>query len=78
METILHDEDVVERLSATDAVRWMGEVVDADHRGELVAPARVQTDLGDGRLVFTTGRLRGSWFGYRSYGTFPVDPGAQM
>lgn len=28
--------------------------------------------------MFTTGRLRGSWFGYRSYDTFPAQPGAQV
>jgi ornithine cyclodeaminase len=78
VETTLHDEDVVELLSAADAVGWMGEAVDAHHVGELVAPPRVHTDLGDGRLVFTTGRLRGSWFGYRSYDSFGADPGAQM
>jgi ornithine cyclodeaminase len=27
---------------------------------------------------FTTGRLRGSWFGYRSYDTFPAEPGSQV
>ncbi len=78
VETILHDEDVVARLSAADAVAWMGEAVDAHHRGELVAPPRVHTDFGDGRLVFTTGRLRGSWFGYRSYDSFPTEPGTQL
>lgn len=78
VETILHDEEVVELLSAADAVGWMGEAIDAHHVGELVAPPRVHTDFGDGRLVFTTGRLRGSWFGYRSYDSFPAEPGAQM
>lgn len=78
VETILHDEDVVELLSAADAVGWMGMAIDAHHAGELVAPPRVDTDFGDGRLVFTAGRLRGSWFGYRSYDTFGADPGAQM
>ena len=78
VETVLHDEDVVELLSATDAVAWMGEAVDAHHRGQLVAPPRVHADLGAGRLVFTTGHLRGSWFGYRSYDSFGADPGAQV
>jgi ornithine cyclodeaminase/alanine dehydrogenase-like protein (mu-crystallin family) len=78
VETILHDEDVVELLSAADAVAWMGEAVDAHHRGELLAPPRVHTDFGAGGLVFTTGRLRGSWYGYRSYDSFPAEPGAQM
>lgn len=78
MEVILHDEDVLEQLSAADAVRWMGEAVDAHHRGELVAPPRVHADFDDGGLVFTAGRLHGSWFGYRSYDTVPADPGAQV
>jgi ornithine cyclodeaminase/alanine dehydrogenase-like protein (mu-crystallin family) len=78
VEAILHDEDVLEHLSAADAVRWMAEAVDAHHRGELVAPPRAHADFGDGRVVFTAGRLRGSWFGYRSYDTLPADPGAQV
>ena len=56
----------------------MGEAIDANNRGDLVAPPRVHADLGDGRIVFTTGRLRGSWFGYRSYDTFPTEPGSQL
>jgi ornithine cyclodeaminase/alanine dehydrogenase-like protein (mu-crystallin family) len=78
LEAVLHDEDVVELLSAADAVAWMGEAVDAHHRGELVAPPKVHTDLGDGRLVLTTGHLRGSWFGYRSYDSVPAEPGFQL
>jgi ornithine cyclodeaminase/alanine dehydrogenase-like protein (mu-crystallin family) len=78
VELILRDRDVLTWLTAADAVRWAGEAVDAHHRGELVAPARVHADFGDGRVVFTTGHLRGSWFGYRSYDTFPADPGAQV
>jgi ornithine cyclodeaminase/alanine dehydrogenase-like protein (mu-crystallin family) len=78
VELILHDGDVLTWLTATDAVRWAGEAVDAHHRGELSAPARIHADFGDSRLVFTTGRLRGSWFGYRSYDTFPADPGVQV
>ncbi|MDA8332088.1 MAG: ornithine cyclodeaminase family protein [Candidatus Dormibacteraeota bacterium] len=78
MDTVLNDGDILQRLTATDAVRWMGEAVDAHQRGELVAPPRLQAEFGDGRLVFTAGRLRGSWFGYRSYDSFPVDPGAQV
>lgn len=78
MEMVLHDDDILSRLSAADAVSWMGDAVDAHHRGELVAPPRAQADFGDARLVFTAGRLRGSWFGYRSYDTFPADPGDQV
>lgn len=78
MEVVLHDGEVLDRLSAARAVRWMGEAIDAHHRGELVAPPRVHADFGEGRLVFTTGHLRGSWFGYRSYDTVGADPGAQV
>lgn len=78
METILHDDDVRAGLSPGDAVRWMGEAIDAHHRGDLLAPPRASCDLGVGRLVFTAGRLRGSWFGYRSYDTLATDPGAQL
>lgn len=75
---VFRDADIVGGLDAAAAVRWMGEAVDAHHRGELIAPPRAYAELGDGRLVFTTGRLRGSWFGYRSYDTFPAHPGAQV
>lgn len=78
MELVLHDGEILDRLSAVDAVRWMGEAIDAHHRGELVAPPRVHADFGEGRLVFTAGRLRGSWFGYRSYATLPADRGSQV
>lgn len=75
---ILDDDDIRSRLDAREAVRWMGEAIDAHHRGDLVAPPRAHADLGAGRIVFTTGRLRGSWFGYRSYDTFPAEPGSQV
>jgi ornithine cyclodeaminase len=38
----------------------------------------VAADLGDGRLIFTTGARAGRWFGYRSYDTFGASPGAQV
>ncbi len=78
VEVILRDDELLACLSAADAVRWAAEAVDAHHRGELVAPARAHVDFGEAELVFTTGRLRGSWFGHRSYDTFPSDPGAQV
>lgn len=40
VDGILHDDELLARLSAADAVRWAAEAVDAHHRGELVAPAR--------------------------------------
>lgn len=75
---IFDDDDIRSRLDARDAVRWMAEAIDAHHRGDLFAPPRAHADLGAGRIVFTTGRLRGSWFGYRSYDTFPAEPGSQV
>jgi alanine dehydrogenase len=78
MARLFDDDDIVDRLRAADAVGWMGEAVDAHHRGEMIAPPRAHGDLGDGRLVFTTGRLRGSWFGYRSYDTLASGPGQQL
>lgn len=69
MVLLIDDEVVSAGVSAAEAVRWMGEAVDAHHRGALLAPPRVEADLGAGRLVFTVGRLRGEWFGYRSYDT---------
>jgi ornithine cyclodeaminase/alanine dehydrogenase-like protein (mu-crystallin family) len=72
------DADIRSLLNVRDAVRWMGEAIDDHHRGLLVAPPRARADLGDGRIVFTAGQLRGSWFGYRSYDTFQAEPGEQV
>jgi ornithine cyclodeaminase/alanine dehydrogenase-like protein (mu-crystallin family) len=72
------DERIRTGLTARDAVQWLGEAIDAHHRGDLVAPPRTQVELGGGRLVFATGRLRGSWFGYRSYDTIAAGPGSQL
>lgn len=78
MVTLVSDDDVRTRLTAVDAVRWMGEAVDAQHRGDLVTPPRVHAELDGGRLVFTAGQLRGDWFGYRSYDSLPTNPGSQL
>jgi len=78
MVTVLRDDDIGRLLRPADAVRWIGEAIDAHHRGDLIAPPRSATDLDGGRLVFTVGRLRGSWFGYRSYDTFPATSGDQV
>ncbi len=75
---ILDDDDVRARLDAASAVAWMAEAVDAHHRGELVSPPRVTADLDEGRLLFTTGRWRGRWYGYRSYDSLPAQPGSQV
>jgi len=72
------DAEIRSALSAKDAVRWMGEAIDDHHRGDLVAPPRAHVDFADGRIMFTAGQRRGSWFGYRSYDTFPAEPGEQL
>lgn len=36
MTTVMTDEDIRTKLNATDAVRWLGEAIDAQHRGDLV------------------------------------------
>ncbi len=78
MTVILSDNDIRAQLSAVDAVRWMGEAIDDHHRGDLIAPPRTHAEFEGGRIVYTAGRLRGSWFGYRSYDTFPAEPGEQI
>jgi ornithine cyclodeaminase/alanine dehydrogenase-like protein (mu-crystallin family) len=75
---VLTDDQLRSSVRAADAVAWMREAVLAAESGALQAPARAYTDLGEGRLVFTTGALAGEWFGYRSYDTFDVEPGEQV
>lgn len=75
---ILTDGDVRARLDPASAVAWMAEAIDAHHRGELLAPPRVTADLGEGKLLFTTGRWAGRWYGYRSYDSLPAEPGSQV
>ncbi len=78
MVEVLTDADVGRLLTPRRALGWMREALLAMHRGELRSPPRVHTDLGGGRLVFTTGALAGKWFGYRSYDSFGVEPGEQV
>ena len=75
---VLTDDQLREVVAAGDAVEWMRQAVLEVEGGRLHAPARAYTELGEGRLVFTTGALAGEWFGYRSYDTFDVDPGEQI
>jgi alanine dehydrogenase len=63
MTIVLDDEAVAARLDAAAAVGVMRKALIAAHRGELVAPARVQA----AGVMFTVGRLPGRWYGYRSY-----------
>lgn len=78
MTSTFYDDQIRSQLSAADAVRWMGEAIDDHHRGNLLAPPRAHAELGNGRIMFTGGRLRGSWYGYRSYDTFEAEPGEQV
>jgi ornithine cyclodeaminase/alanine dehydrogenase-like protein (mu-crystallin family) len=75
---LLDDAQIGARISAPMAVAAMRQALTDAERGTLAAPARVASDLGDGRLVFTTGAHPGRWFGYRSYDTFGAAPGAQV
>ncbi len=74
---VLTDDDVRARLTPRVAVDWMREALAAASDGRLVAPPRTSTELGGGRLVFTTGALTGDWYGYRSYDTFGPGPVGQ-
>jgi ornithine cyclodeaminase/alanine dehydrogenase-like protein (mu-crystallin family) len=78
MIDVLTDADVRRLLTPERAIEWMREALVAEHRGQLQSPPRVHTDLGSGRLVFTTGSVAGMWFGYRSYDTFGLEPGEQV
>jgi ornithine cyclodeaminase len=78
MVLVLDDNDIIASLGAGRAISWMRDAILAAHRGRLSSPPRVHTDLGAGRLVFTTGALAHTWFGYRSYDTFDVEPGEQV
>jgi ornithine cyclodeaminase/alanine dehydrogenase-like protein (mu-crystallin family) len=75
---LLDDRQISARLGPRAAVAAMRQAITDAERGILAAPARVTSDLGDGRLVFTTGARAGQWFGYRSYDTFGAEPGAQV
>lgn len=65
---MLTDDDV-RRMSMEFVVDAVRNALLAHAAGRLSAPARIEANFGDGRLVFTAGRLAGEWFGYRSYDT---------
>ena len=75
MVEVLNDADVRQLLTPDRARGWMREALVAAHHGELRSPPRVHTELGSGRLVFTTGALVEQWFGYRSYDSFGREHG---
>ncbi|GAA4199774.1 ornithine cyclodeaminase family protein [Actinocatenispora rupis] len=74
MTEIITDADIRARLTAADAVAAMRAAVLAE---DLVAPPRVSTGLGDGRMVFTVGGRPGHWYGFRSYDTLGLADGEQ-
>jgi ornithine cyclodeaminase len=45
--------------------------------GTLIAPARLQSPLGEGSLVFTSGSFS-QGYGFRAYGTFPTTSDDQL
>jgi ornithine cyclodeaminase len=63
MTSMLDDEAIGARLDPATAVGVMRRALVAAYRGELVSPARVHA----AGVAFTVGRLRGRWYGYRSY-----------
>ena len=69
MTRIFFDDEIRARLSVHDAIRWMGEAIDEHHEGRMESPARLMIDLAGPQMIFTTGRLKGSWYGYRAYGS---------
>jgi ornithine cyclodeaminase/alanine dehydrogenase-like protein (mu-crystallin family) len=75
MARIIDDTFIRTELGAPQAVAWMREALVAHSAGDLVGPARVTANLDDGLLVFTAGRLRGEWYGFRSYATLPLPGG---
>jgi ornithine cyclodeaminase/alanine dehydrogenase-like protein (mu-crystallin family) len=75
---LLDDDQISARISPGMATAAMRRALTDAERGDLAAPARVTSDLGDGKLIFTTGARPGRWFGYRSYDTFGTDPGTQL
>ena len=77
MTRIFFDDEIRAHLSVHDAIRWMGEAIDEHHESRMESPARVAIDLAGPQLILTTGRLKGSWYGYRAYG-FATGPSAEQ
>jgi alanine dehydrogenase len=64
---LLGDIEIEAALTPRLAVEAVRSALLAHHNGELVSPARVAADVGDGQLVFTVGRLAGRFHGFRVY-----------
>jgi ornithine cyclodeaminase/alanine dehydrogenase-like protein (mu-crystallin family) len=75
---VLEDADVRRLLDPATAIAAVRESLIAHHTGGLTAPPRLRAALGDGDLIFTAGRLAGTGYGFRVYGTMPSDDGNQL
>jgi alanine dehydrogenase len=75
---ILEDADVRRLLDPAMAIAAVRESLIAHHAGALIAPPRLAASLGDGDLMFTVGRLAGTGYGFRVYGTMPSDHDDQI
>ncbi len=75
---ILEDADVRRLLDPEMAIAAVRESLIAHHAGGLIAPPRLGAALGDGDLMFTVGRLAGTGYGFRVYGTMPSDHDDQI
>jgi len=71
---VLGEDEVRAGLAPEDAVRAVRKAL----AGELVGPARVGADLGDGSLIFTAGRVAGMGYGFRAYDTRPTGESDQV
>ena len=75
---ILDDADVRRLLDPAMAIAAVRGSLIAHHAGVLTAPPRLRASLGDGDLMFTVGRLAGTGYGFRVYGTMPSDHDDQI
>lgn len=72
------DQEVRRSLRAEDAVAWMREAVIAERDGQLISPARINADIGEGRIVMTAGSTRDRSYGYRVYDTLGLPESQQV
>jgi ornithine cyclodeaminase/alanine dehydrogenase-like protein (mu-crystallin family) len=75
---VLDDGDVRRLLEPAAAIAAVRGSLIAHHTGGLIAPPRLRAALGDGDLMFTVGRLAGTGYGFRVYGTMPSDEDNQV
>lgn len=67
---VLFDPDVERLAVMRDLVEVCRSGLEADFRGDLIAPPRHQVDFHNGNLIFTTGGTL-DVVGFRAYETFP-------